>query len=116
MDERLLEEEAIHGISEYRNLRHRAKRYWSRLAKEALVLAGREGQPARINSGPYFQIEGEVNIFVTQPDTDEECLHDQDLLKLAKKTLPALYRKYNDSIERGKDLREKLSRLRSMLS
>ena len=105
-----LETEAYKRLSEIRTLKHRVKRYWTRLTKEALKVAKHQGLEMRIAQGPTVYDPSEVIVFYNCGN-----LRDDNLLKLAKPSYPSLYRRYKEGLERYAELRHILEELDAKL-
>ena len=101
-----LEKESYRKLSEIRKLKHRLKRYWTKLTKESLKAAKDQGLELRVAQGPVIFKPNELIVFDYRDN-----FNDNNLLRLARPSYPSLYRKYQEGLERYEELRHKLEEL-----
>ncbi len=104
-------EEASRQVSELGKLTKKLKRYWKRLAREALSVVKEQGLELVVTDD--LSIKSSPNQIVVRDFPDG--LEDKRLLDLAKTTVPSLYRRFQEYMNKYDNLRieltEKLSDL-----
>jgi len=85
-------------ISEYNQRKNRLYRYWQRLSKEAIKIAGeREIEVLRSNEPADGKVEGRIYLFHNGEYDDSE------LIELAKSKMPSLYRRHQEGLQKHEE-------------
>ena len=96
-------EELSTKLAEFRSLKNRLNRYWSKLVKESLVIAKNKGLEVVVSDSETLTSS---DIVIKR---NGEKVDVSELIELARKNLPSLYRRYYRDLERYSQLHTQLN-------